>query len=732
MIVDRTPQDNAAVSFERPGLSFNQGRYNGYNPLFAGNQPAPGRAADWNWLSLYFSTAQSALQSGAVPTGGKLTNESIFGLYLPDMTQGSVLFAGAGGLVSQNNASFFWDNTTSNGAPALSINSGTSLTKIYKRYTSDGIGDVPPAGVVGSARLDLMGTMVAGAQLTLSHYEFGELVFFKGDGAAVNRSVLEFWGVDNTGTHPICTMVTGSATEHEIHVARNIADTDAIICAYPTAAGPVIYTETARSAFIDFGVQRTRVARVGTTFFGSQTDGSADLGGASNRWANVRYTTQLLAPDGSAATPSIAFASETGLGMHYVNPSQINFDSGGASFAALSSANGMVCNQLVLDANNADTILVRDAAKVMALKNAGNAMEFRVYGTTTGPKYMSFKHDGTNALWTLTGGGSTNMGTNASITGKRLNLIGFANTAGTDANLEIGDNTGTVYWKFARTNSNTFRMDLSSTLAFVGASQTIQFTGTATNQNITLGFYDNVLATLKGRILYAGGNGAGSRYIGFVNDAADYFSFFSDRISFNNSAATIEAFRIDLNQIFSPRVTLATNMTTGFINIPGAAGAPTGTPATTVGFSLYLDSTNSIPYFYNSFWRSHVGQDQANGQQLVWKSVTELTTIAAAATTDTAIQIPANAVVLAVTVRVTTVIPTAATFTVTGTTSGTQFDVAGGVSTAANTTDVGTRNCTYSNGAAQTIRITPNLNPAANTGRVRVTIHYYLPTPPTS
>lgn len=121
-----------------------------------------------------------------------------------------------------------------------------------------------------------------------------------------------------------------------------------------------------------------------------------------------------------------------------------------------------------------------------------------------------------------------------------------------------------------------------------------------------------------------------------------------------------------------------------------------------------------------------------NGQQINHGNVTELTTIAAAATTDTAIQIPTDAVVFGVSVRVTVVIPTAATFTVTGTTSGTQFDVAGGVNVAANTTDVGTRNCPYKNGAAQTIRITPNLTPAANTGRVRVTIHYYTITPATS
>ncbi len=45
----------------------------------------------------------------------------------------------------------------------------------------------------------------------------------------------------------------------------------------------------------------------------------------------------------------------------------------------------------------ADAILVRDASNVLALKNSTNAQEFRVYGSTTGPKYAALGHDGSNA-----------------------------------------------------------------------------------------------------------------------------------------------------------------------------------------------------------------------------------------------------------------------------------------------------------------------------------------------
>lgn len=120
------------------------------------------------------------------------------------------------------------------------------------------------------------------------------------------------------------------------------------------------------------------------------------------------------------------------------------------------------------------------------------------------------------------------------------------------------------------------------------------------------------------------------------------------------------------------------------------------------------------------------GQVFSNVQQL-----TELTTIAAAATTDTTIQMPANSVVLGVSVRVTTVIPTAATFTVGDSGSAARFSTAA-VSTAATSTDPGTKAGAYYNASALSVRITPNLTPAANTGRVRVTIYYYSVTPPTS
>lgn len=122
----------------------------------------------------------------------------------------------------------------------------------------------------------------------------------------------------------------------------------------------------------------------------------------------------------------------------------------------------------------------------------------------------------------------------------------------------------------------------------------------------------------------------------------------------------------------------------------------------------------------------------ANAQSVGLLQLTEVTTIAAAGTTTTTIQMPAGAIVIAVNVRVTTVIPTATSFSVGDSGSATRFSTAN-VSTAATSTDPGTKAGAYYNASATGILLTMNGGtPADNTGRVRVTIYYFLSTPPTS
>lgn len=119
-----------------------------------------------------------------------------------------------------------------------------------------------------------------------------------------------------------------------------------------------------------------------------------------------------------------------------------------------------------------------------------------------------------------------------------------------------------------------------------------------------------------------------------------------------------------------------------------------------------------------------------NGQLLGLDMLSELTTIAAAANTDTAIQIPAHALVLGVSTRVVAAIPTATTYDAGVAGATTRYGT--GISTAINTTHPGTNDGPRYYGSATSIRITPDATPGTNAGRVRVTVHYISITPPTS
>ena len=143
--------------------------------------------------------------------------------------------------------------------------------------------------------------------------------------------------------------------------------------------------------------------------------------------------------------------------------------------------------------------------------------------------------------------------------------------------------------------------------------------------------------------------------------------------------------------------------------------------------AITISATN-IPSIFNGNLMSAA---TTNGQACQIQSLTELTTIAAAATTDTAIQMPAGAIILGVSVRVTTAVTCTSTFTVGDSGSAARFSTAA-VSKAVSTTDRGTKAGAYYNASALAVRITPDTTPSDNTGRVRVTIHYITVTPPTS
>lgn len=167
---------------------------------------------------------------------------------------------------------------------------------------------------------------------------------------------------------------------------------------------------------------------------------------------------------------------------------------------------------------------------------------------------------------------------------------------------------------------------------------------------------------------------------------------------------------------------------TGTSTLTGATGV---TGALTVGGASTLTGAVTASAGITSATQI-VGTYGANGCKVTRTYLTELLTVAAAATSATTIEVPAGATVIAVPVRVTVVIPTATSFDI-GLNGGDTDAFCNDVLVAATTTAAGNLTCPLYVAAATKILLTINgSTPGDTTGRVRVTIIYETITPPTS
>jgi len=125
-----------------------------------------------------------------------------------------------------------------------------------------------------------------------------------------------------------------------------------------------------------------------------------------------------------------------------------------------------------------------------------------------------------------------------------------------------------------------------------------------------------------------------------------------------------------------------------------------------------------------------VGDAPSHGQSLQMLAGEETVTMAATKATQTAMRVPASAVVYAISVRVLKKIPTATSLAVS---CGSRTVSTAPVPAAAGSTNPGTKGAPFTVGAAPAaVTLTPDRIPADASGRVRVTVHYYVVTPPTN
>jgi len=173
------------------------------------------------------------------------------------------------------------------------------------------------------------------------------------------------------------------------------------------------------------------------------TDSSGNLLVAIN--GGTITPTTILVGNGTAAAPSIAFASDTGIGLFRVSgTTSLGLSSAGVETLRLSSGAtiNVGANSLVFGAtfNTPDTFLVRDAANTLALKNGTNAQTFRVYSGTSTYSSMGIGGFVSSGVTTAVSNTTANScGTTAAVisTGSNSNSGSFTvgATAGTNCTL---------------------------------------------------------------------------------------------------------------------------------------------------------------------------------------------------------------------------------------------------------------------------------------------------------
>jgi hypothetical protein len=191
---------------------------------------------------------------------------------------------------------------------------------------------------------------------------------------------------------------------------------------------------------------------------------------------------------------------------------------------------------------------------------------------TTAPK---FQNGSTNAIILLgsTGGGTPGL----FITQNASEAIGFLS----------GNYNNSADTVFTRAAAATMQLGFANAAAPV--AQTLQVQSVVAGTSNTAGA-DFSIGGSKGT-----GTGLGGKII-FQTAQAGSTGTAQNALS--------NAWAIDGNLTLYPAASLATNMTKGFVNIPGAAGAASGTPANTTGYPMYYDATNNKIYVYNGSWRS--------------------------------------------------------------------------------------------------------------------------------
>ncbi len=522
-------------------------------------------------------------------------------------TPGSVLFVGSTGLLAQNNASLFWDNAVGEikfgtGPTSHIYAAGTTVHGASNVFAEFGEGRAfgNPTGTVTAA---LNGAGVLTGAYKYAYYETdvdGNATGLSPVSATINPAAQQVQVTiprarPGTATRVLCRTVAGGSSYFVLQSLGSGNYFHAVTFNDNTADGSLGVAAPGADSTICYGLSMRR----GVKFMATHPD----QGGAAHDFT-------LITGDPASAASWGLDCYHTITARQSLGPNFYGLHGGASSYFIQFDQVGDVYNSTL------STVFTMGALGEFTLSPIAST-------------------SGTPTLWTWTGPAHTGLTAGTECVDFNFNLsrtVQFATGAiTTQRAFLIQAPTYSFVGASTITDAYTLRVQAAPTAGTnatitrawgIGVAGNAQFSGQVlvgqtglaptkaldvadTSGTTAIAIYDNsgVAAAHGGELLLQHNNGSSARTtyasvkgwaIGGTAGAEN-----GDLVFKTMKAGTLTAaWRVDNKLCLVPEVSLATGMTTGFMNIPGAAGAPSGTPATTTGFPLYWDSTNLQLYVY--------------------------------------------------------------------------------------------------------------------------------------
>ena len=495
--------------------------------------------------------------------------DAIIDLSVPTyFTQGSVLFTGAGGIISQNNASFSWDNTNK----ALSFGYADPVSGILRGHNF-------------------------GAANTFLGYNAGNFTM---------TSVNLVSGFSNTGfgTSALTSLTTGynnAAFGYALPFCssgfQNTAIGDDACQALTTSRDNTAIGYNTLTAITTIGRSNYNVA-VGSQAGQNKTDNTLtavgfqallnDLNGSGNTAIGFQCLNTLTAGNGNTGVGDSALMSNTSSFNVAMGYCALQGNSSGSQNTALGYFSGYTTTAANKNLTGTGNTWVGYNSGPSSVTQVSGSIAIGNNAQVSASNMCVLGGTGSDAVSVVIGGTTA---------ARRLEVID-----GSAAQLRLTLAAGTVYCDVMMDGSGNINFTNTGGPGhfFTATSPVVKIAGAATNQLLSLEMWDNGTAgTRKGRFVYAGNGGGGSKYIGILNDAADFAVIASDTLSLRNLTGFTEAFGatfpasvINISFFGATKVPKQTRGATFTNNI--TVGGTTDSPANWTDLTIYANDAAAI------------------------------------------------------------------------------------------------------------------------------------------